>query len=85
MLLFLFDDWPRTPGTCIGSEMVLLGELIWEGRVKDRKVVVFLLPLIGGWRREVKFIVFFVVVTAIEFTFERISFSITTSRRQGSR
>ncbi len=60
--------------------MVLFGELVWKRRVKDRKVVMFLFPLIGGWCREVKFIIFFVVI-AIEFTFERIHFNVATSGR----
>jgi hypothetical protein len=76
MLLFLFDDWPCTAGACIGRKMVLLRELVWEGRVKDRKVVVFLFPFIGRWSSEVKFIVF--VVIAIEFTFERILLNVAT-------
>jgi len=63
--------------------MVLLGELVWERRVKDREGVVVLFPLIRGWRRQVEFIIIivFFIVIAIEFTFERILLGVTAGRR----
>lgn len=81
MLLFLLDSWPRTPGTCVRREMVLLRELVWERRVKDREGIMVLFPLIRGWRRQVEFIIFFFVVIANEFTLERIYLSVTARRR----
>lgn len=81
MLLFLLDSWPRTPGTCVGREMVWLRELVWERRVKDREGIMVLFPLIRGWRRQVKFILIFFVVIATEFILERIYLSVTARRR----
>jgi hypothetical protein len=80
MLLFLLYGWPRTPGTCVGRKMVLLGELVWQRRVQDSKVAMLLFQLIRWRRRKVKFIVFFIVI-AIEFTFEGIHLSVTARGR----
>jgi hypothetical protein len=58
--------------------MVLLGELVRQRRVQDRKVVMLQLLLIRRRRREIKFIIFFVLI-AIEFTFEGIHLRVCAS------
>jgi hypothetical protein len=61
--------------------MVLLGELVWQRRVQDCKVITLLLLLVRWRCREVEFVVFFIVIAAIKFTFERIHLGVTASGR----